>query len=291
MEGHPPGISVIVPVYNAERALEACVRSMLELDYPPQGHELIFVDNGSTDGSNRILESFGGRIRVLREPKRGASAARNHGVRNARFPVVAFTDSDCVVDPQWLRYLARPLSDREVGVSGGSILARRPCNRIEAFGETVHDNSKAVTYQPPYCASGNWASRKEDLLELGGFDETFLRSQDCELSCRMYQAGFKFVHVPEAVVYHKNERTYAGLFKEGFTHGKNNVALIERHRKFYESAGYDARNLNPYRRLWSEFRAYLSGTGHDMTDCSLVFNTGKRLGRLAGSVRSGALHL
>ncbi len=291
-EGFQPAISVIVPVYNAEETLGACAESLLKLDYPRGLHELIFVDNASTDASRRILDGFGSRIRTVHEPKRGPSAARNCGIRNARFEVVAFTDSDCRVDAQWLTHLAAPLIDPEVGVSGGRIRAPRPCNPVEAFGESVHDNSKAITYyKPPYSDSANWASRREVLLQLNGFDESFPRSEDVELSCRMLQAGLKLAYAPEAIVVHRNERTYSGLFKEGFTHGRHSVALLERHREFYEGFGYNPRRLALYRQLWDELRRYLKGIEPETSRCSLIFNAGKRVGRLAGSVECGAIHL
>jgi O-antigen biosynthesis protein len=285
-----PTASVVVAVYNAEETLEACILSLLNLDYAAD-HELLFVDNQSTDGSSRILESFRGKIRILCEPKPGAAAARNRDIRAAGFSVVAFTDSDCAADPHWLRHLVAPLADGQVGVSGGTILSRRPCNRVEAFGETVHDNAKSITlYKPPYVDSGNWASRKDVLERLNCFDETFLRAQDVELSCRMLQAGLKLAYAPEAIVYHCNESTYTGLLREGFTHGMHSVRLIERHRAFYESFGHRPRRLKPYRQLGRQFWSYAAGAERGTAACALIFNLGKRLGRLAGSVRSGALH-
>ena len=210
--------------------------------------------------------------------------------------MIAFTDADCTVHPHWLRHLVAPLADPAVGASGGPILARQPCNAVEAFGEIVHDNQKAIThYQPPFVASGNWASRKSVLEQLDGFDETFLRSQDVELSCRMLQAGFKFAYASAAIVYHRNESTLRGLFHEGFTHGMHNVDLVERHRAFYERFGYRPRSLRPYRQLWGDVRNFVSaakrGEDRSIAACNLAFNAGKRMGRLAGSIRRGRLHL
>ena len=287
-----PKVSVIVPVYNAAATIAPCVQSLLQLDYPADQFELILVDNGSKDGSLEILRSFGDRIRVLREEKRGASAARNHGIRAARFPLVAFTDADCIVDSQWLKHLVVPLSDPEVGVSGGAVLARRPCNRIEAYGETVHDNFRAITcYRPAYCDTASWASRAEVLQRLNYFDETFLRAQDCELSCRVQQAGLRLVFVREAIVYHRNESTWRGLFLEGMTHGRNSIQLLERHREFYAGFGYRPRNPAPYRQLWGHIKDFARGEKPETAACNVVFQAGKRLGRLAGSLQAGVLHL
>jgi glycosyltransferase involved in cell wall biosynthesis len=286
-----PSVSVVVPVYNAEQTIEHCVRSLLNLDYPGE-RELIFVDNGSADQSARILRGFDGKIRILQEPKRGAAAARNCGIRGARYPVVAFTDSDCIVDPHWLRHVVGPLVDARVGAAGGRILAQRPCNPIEEFGERVHDAANAITlYKPPYVASANWASRKEVLENLHGFDESFLRTQDVELACRMQQAGLTLAYAPKAIVYHLNHRTYRGLFGEGFAHGLHGVALLERHRQFYESFGYRSKSLKPYRVLWRYFRNYVRGIDRQMAACHFIFDSGKRIGRLAGSMRYRSLHL
>jgi glycosyltransferase involved in cell wall biosynthesis len=285
-------VSVVVPVYNSQITLDDCVRSLLNLDYPADRRELIFVDNGSTDRSTRILQSFGDRIRIVPESKPGPSAARNRGIRSARFPLVAFTDSDCTVDPHWLHHLVAPLQAPDVGVSGGTIRSQPSSNMVEAFGERVHDNRLAITYyKPPFVATGNWASRAEVLKQVNYFDEAFRRAEDCELSCRLLQAGFRFVYVAEAIVYHRNESTYKGLFLEGFSHGLHSIPLIERHRTFYASAGYRRLYLPHYRQLWTHLRDYLSGNDPEIAGCSLAFNVGKRLGRLAGSIRFGAIHL
>jgi GT2 family glycosyltransferase len=286
-----PNISVVVPVYNARQTLKACIQSLLSLQYEA-GCELIFVDNGSTDGSAEILKSFAGRIQVLHQAKRGAGAARNWGIRQARFPVVAFIDSDCEADPYWLRHLAAPLEDPQTGISGGAILAKRPCNRVEKFGESIHDNEKAITcYRPPYVDTANAAARKEVLEAVGGFDETFLRQQDVELSVRMLKAGYRFAYARDAVVHHRNESTYWGLCREGFTHGLHAIAVLEKHRGFYRGAGYRPLRLKPYRRLLGHLWDCLTGADSATALCHLIFNAGTRLGRLSGAVRCGALHL
>ena len=291
MSRRPPNVSIVVPVYNARQTVEACIQSLLNLQYDA-GLELIFVDNGSTDGSSEILQSFAGRIRILHQPKRGAGAARNLGIRQARFPVIAFIDSDCEADPDWLRHLAVPLDDPQNGISGGAILAKRPFNRIEKFGECVHDNEKAIAcYRPPYVDTANAAARKEVLEGVGGFDETFLRQQDVELSVRMLMAGYRFAYAQRAVVYHRNESTYWGLCREGFTHGLHAISVLEKHYAFYRKVGYRPLRLRPYRRLLGHLWDCLFSADSATALCHLVFNAGTRLGRLGGAVRYGALHL
>jgi glycosyltransferase involved in cell wall biosynthesis len=288
----PGGVSVVVPVYNSKATIGECVRSLLNVDYPADLLELIFVDNGSSDDSLSILESFGDRVRILHESKRGAAAARNRGIREARFPIVALTDSDCRVDRNWLPPLVAGLADPEVGICGGAIRAWNPSDRMEVFGETIHDNGMSIhVYKPPSTASGNWASRRDVLIELGGFDEAFLRGEDSELSCRVHQAGLKMVYAPESIVYHRNENTLGGLFREGFHHGFHAIPLLEKHRELFLSFGYRPRYMGPYVQLWEHFKEYCSGSNPESSDCKLVFHAGKRLGRLAGSIKHEVLYL
>src|SRR5262245_61536984 len=104
-------VSVIVPVFNGEKTLAACVESLLALKYPANDLELIVVDNASTDRTAEILALYRDRIRVVSENERGPAAARNNGLRAATHEIVAMTDADCVVDCDWLRFLVEPLQD------------------------------------------------------------------------------------------------------------------------------------------------------------------------------------
>jgi len=228
-------VSVVVAVYNAEETLRDCVESLLKLDYHPDRFELLCVDNASTDATPSILATYGTRLRVLHERKRGPAAARNAGLRHATGEIVAFSDADCVVDRAWLRYLLAPLSDRVVGAVGGKILSRRPCNTIEAFGEHVHDHDRAINgIAPPYAITMNWASRLDVMRAVGPFNEDLLRCSDVDLSYRLVQAGYRLVYEPRAVIYHRNERTPWGLMREGYQHGYHAVKVLRLHARLVE---------------------------------------------------------
>src|SRR5882724_8787927 len=86
-----PNVSVIVPVYNAQETIRDCIDSLLELNYPKENLELIFVNNASTDKTHEVLKQYSNDIRIMYEAKRGPAAARNKGILNARGEVVAFT--------------------------------------------------------------------------------------------------------------------------------------------------------------------------------------------------------
>ncbi|HSQ00564.1 MAG TPA: glycosyltransferase [Candidatus Dormibacteraeota bacterium] len=241
-----PRAAVIVAVYNGAETLQDCLESLLRLDYPATRHEVIVVDNASTDATAAILSDYGGRIRLCFEERRGPAAARNRGLQATTAEVVAFTDADCTVDPAWLRHLVAPLPDPSVGVVGGRILSRRPCNRIEAFGEHIHDHARAM-YEctPPYAITMNWASRREVLEAVGRFNETLLRSSDVDCAYRMVSAGYRLVYVPEAVIYHRNERTPWGLVHEGYVHAVHAPRVRALHRELLARARDPRRPARP----------------------------------------------
>lgn len=101
-----PKISVIVPVYNAERYLKPCVNSILAQTF--RDFELILVNDGSTDLSGGICDSYAkadDRVRVLHKQNEGVSQARNDGIQQATGEYLAFSDSDDTVEPDWLETL------------------------------------------------------------------------------------------------------------------------------------------------------------------------------------------
>jgi GT2 family glycosyltransferase len=223
----------VLAVRNGERTIRACVDSLLALEHP--SFELVVVDNRSTDRTRELLAGYGEAIRIVEEPTRGAGAARNAGVRAARGGTIAFTDGDCIADPSWLAELVAGLEDG-VGVAGGEVRARPGAGRLERFGELIHDQrSSIVVDRPPAVSTSSWASPRGVLEEVGLFDVGFLRGQDSDLSYRIGAAGYRIVYRPGAVVYHLgNERTLAGLLREGWLHGFWNEAVNRRHRAYLE---------------------------------------------------------
>jgi len=284
--GELPEVSVVVPVYNREDSIRECVDSLLAMDYPADMVEIIVVDNGSTDATRRLLAGYGSSIRAENEPLRGAGPARNRGVEAASGEVIAFTDSDCTVDRRWLRQLVPPLAKQGVGIVGGRIRSRRPCTNVERFGEYIHDHQKAIeVFKPPYVITMNWACRRETLREVGPFDSRLTRGQDVDLSFRFLQAGYELHYQSDALIYHQNEGSFGGLFGEGLQHGFWAVLNLKIHREYVAQFGHRRLDWRGYSRLFRSLREALNGSGNQVPLCDFVFNSGKKLGKLAGSAR------
>ena len=92
-------ISVIIPVYNAEKTIRRCLESIMSSEY--EEYEVILIDDGSTDNSVSIISEFANRnrrIKIFTQPNSGPSAARNKGLTLAEGEIIAFVDSDDYVD-------------------------------------------------------------------------------------------------------------------------------------------------------------------------------------------------
>jgi cellulose synthase/poly-beta-1,6-N-acetylglucosamine synthase-like glycosyltransferase len=276
-----PEVSIVVPVRNGADTIADCVDSLLALDYPSDDFEVLVVDNDSTDGTPAVLGQYGDRVRLLHEPSRGRSQARNTGVRHARGDVIVFTDADCRVDRNWLTEIVPAVRDEDAGLVGGRVLAVQPSNYVSRFGEKIHDHERAITTAAaPYVITANCAARKSTLDAIGGFDPALPRAQDADISFRLVGAGYRLVFLEGAVVYHRNERTLRGLMRKGFQHGFAAVRLFETHPSLVKRRTWI--DLGPYRRLAASLPRCVRGPDRLDATCRSAFELGKAAGKTVG---------
>jgi glycosyltransferase involved in cell wall biosynthesis len=187
-----PAVSVVVPFFDSERHIGASIESLLGQADVGGPFEVIFVDNGSRDGSPGIVGRYPDLV-VLEERTPGAYAARNAGIRQARAPLIAFTDADCVVDRDWLRSIRDGMQDPSIGVLLGH--CRYPPEAspvLRILG--AYENAKAE-YVTSRCApahhfayANNMAVRASLFEGLGPFKE-WKRAGDSELVHRLASSG------------------------------------------------------------------------------------------------------
>ncbi len=168
-----PRLSVVVAFYNSAATLGACIESLRALDRDGKDLEIILVDNGSTDDSAAIAGRYEG-VTLLHERTRGAYPARNAGIRVARAPVIAFTDADCTVDPDWMAVILARMEDPGLGVLIGHCRfpesASVPLRLIGGWENAKADyiaRRCAAEHRIAYC--NNMAVRARLFEELGPF--------------------------------------------------------------------------------------------------------------------------
>jgi hyaluronan synthase len=124
IEGLEPHAAVVVPAFNEEEAIYASIEALLALDYPPEKLDVVVVNDGSTDGTAKEIErakaESDGRVRAIHfEHNQGKRAAMARGIRATTAEIIAFVDSDSVLEPAALRTLVQRFADARVGAACG----------------------------------------------------------------------------------------------------------------------------------------------------------------------------
>ncbi len=235
-----PQVAVIVPTRDRSDMVAECLRSLLALDYPEL--QILIVDQSSTDDTIRAIEAIAKedrRLRVLRTPPYGASIARNLGARVSTTEIVAYTDDDCVVDSQWVHNLVREFEDSRVALVHGRVLPSPNGRRtgIElAYKPTKGRQEFAGRVPPWYLGHGaNMAIRRAALLQVGGFDPLlgaggdFGACEDPDMTYRLLMAGWRGVYTGDALVYHRQWRTWRERRMTERRYGVGAGALFAKH--------------------------------------------------------------
>jgi GT2 family glycosyltransferase len=263
---HLPSVSVVVPsLLERDEGLQACLRSLADLDYPD--YEVIVVDNRPAGAAPVDLPG----VRVVRETRPGISAARNRGLEAATGEIVAFTDDDVEVDPGWLLAIATRLTEhpeeacvnglalpRELETSAQVALeeyyggfgprtfepvshrmrAPRGCSllrpaTVDALGDDGRVRRSFSLYAAGSLGAGaNMAFRSRTLRELGGFDEALGAGTDARggedllMFARLAWRGYSVGFEPAAIVHHTHRRDEASLERQIYGYGLGYAALL-----------------------------------------------------------------
>ncbi len=236
----PPRVSVVICAYNAERTMDACLASLRNLNYPD--YEVIVVNDGSTDRTPAITAEHkarydadrdGPRMVVVDQPNRGLSVARNVGMEAATGEIIAYTDSDCVPDPDWLYFLVyRFLRSGYVAVGGPNFPPSEPslvpaAVAVAPGGPTHVLLNDEVAEHVPGC---NMAFTKKVMQEMNGFEPIFAAAgDDVDFCWRLQNRGYAVGFSPAATVWHYRRNTVRAYLKQQMGYGKAEALLYFKH--------------------------------------------------------------
>lgn len=239
-----PPISVVVCTRDRALSLKNTLRSLSRLDYPE--YEVVVVDNCSRDDATRRAVAESG-FRYVREDRPGLDWARNRGVREARYDIIAFIDDDAVALPSWLRGIAHGFEDSSVMAVTGNVLAAEIETAAQNDFERYGGMSKGfVPYtirreeisQRDLFRSSNWgvganmAFRRSLFDAIGGFDIALdvgtptCGGGDIEFFYRTVAAGHALRYEPAATVRHTHRRDQASLRRQIYNNGRSFAAYL-----------------------------------------------------------------
>ena len=234
----PPRISVIVCTRNGADRLQACLDACLALDYPD--FEIIVVNDGSTDGTKKLIESSKD-IRAFHLEPCGLSAARNHGAEMSTGDILAFTDDDCCPDIHWLAWLAHAFNTTEHAAIGGPNLAPPPDSfslalTTAAPGAPTHVMLDDTTAEHlPGC---HLAVRKSAFDHVQGFDKQFhTAGDDVDFCWRLRDANFTLGFCGASFVWHHRRATPWRYLKQQMGYGKAEALLFKKHPHRFSEGG------------------------------------------------------
>jgi glycosyltransferase involved in cell wall biosynthesis len=223
-------VSVVVCAYNAERTMDQCLASLAVLNYPD--YEVIVVNDGSRDRTLEIAESYK-YCQIISQSNKGLSAARNVGAKAASGEIVAYTDSDCAADPDWLTYLVAKMEAGGLAACGGPNFPPPEDNLVPAAVAVAPGGPTHVLISDEvaeHIAGCNMAFLRDVLLELGGFDPIYRAAgDDVDICWRFQDAGHTIGFSPAAVVWHFRRNTVAAYCAQQRGYGKAEALVYSKH--------------------------------------------------------------
>ena len=203
-------VSVVIPHYNDLDSLRVCLAGLRRQTWPSERMEIIVADNNSACGMDEVAAVADG-CRVVHAPIQGAGPARNAGVAVARGDILAFIDSDCDPQPDWIEHGVRGLQNYDF--AGGHVVtaARDPARPtpVEAWEMVFGFNFERFILSEGYTGSGNMWVWRRVFDDVGGFRTGV--SEDMEWSFRATAAGYRLGYERGAVVSHFGRATWPDL--------------------------------------------------------------------------------
>lgn len=204
-------VSVIIPHYNDLDGLDRCLWALARQTYPAELIEVIVADNCSPQGAQTVEQCIAGRARMAVSHIRGAGPTRNAGVAASSAPLLAFIDSDCVPEPQWLAAGIAALGGHDivggaVKVSAGNSGALSPA---EAYELCFAFNMEAYIRKKGFTGTGNLFTPRRVFDEVGPFRAGM--SEDIEWCHRATAKGYRLGYAAQAAVSHPARRNWTEL--------------------------------------------------------------------------------
>ncbi|MCX4620451.1 polysaccharide deacetylase family protein [Streptomyces albogriseolus] len=238
-------VTVLVPAYNEAKCIENTVTSLMASDHPI---EVLVIDDGSTDGTARIVEAMGlPNVRVIRQLNAGKPAALNRGLANARYGIVVMMDGDTVFEPSTVRELVQPFGDPRVGAVAGNAKVGNKDSLIGAWqhieyvmGFNLDRRMYDILRCMPTIPGAVGAFRKSALEPIGGMSDDTL-AEDTDVTMALHRAGWRVVYAENARAWTEAPETVQQLWSQRYRWSYGTMQAIWKHRRALVDKGPSGR--------------------------------------------------
>ncbi len=207
-----PTVSVIVPTYKSWASLAKCVEALKKQSYPAALVEIIVVNNLPEDIPPFPANEF----KILSESTPGSYAARNKGISEATGEIIAFTDADCIPDPDWLSEGIKTIIEKNADRVAGNIrvtFTDKDLSAIEAYQKALSFNQKRLA-KNGLSVTANLLCTRKSIEVTGTFDTELLSGGDWEWNRRANRAGLSLLYSEKAIVNHPARSSWADMLKK-----------------------------------------------------------------------------
>lgn len=227
------GVSVVIPVHNAGRGLVDVVRAVLAQAAAHRQLEVILVDDRSNDAAVEVVRRAwpDAPLVVVEGDGRGAAAAINRGLLQARYPLVAQIDQDVVLGHGWLDQVLPALDDESVAAAQGQYVTDADASLLaRVMGRDLQERYAALDGDTEHVCTGNVVYRAAALRQVGGFDESLGYGYDNDMSYRLRAAGYRLRYVGAAHSTHGWREGLSGYVRQQYGFGYGRLDLVAKHR-------------------------------------------------------------
>jgi len=227
-------VSVVIPTYNGEKKIRETLEALSAQDHSE--YEIIVVNDGSTDQTEKIIKELQkeiSQLRIVTQENQGPGRARNRGVEEAKGEIIAFTDDDCVPERKWLRKITEMFKeDKKIGIIGGTYLPDQKENTWIDRWQRSNTNifmESGLGKKIHFFETNNMAIRKDIFKEVGGFNLLFggkEGSEDIDLNYKVLKKGYHLILSPEARLKHKHKENLKGLLKRAHIAGSGDAMFM-----------------------------------------------------------------
>lgn len=219
-------VSIIIPVYNSKYYIKKLLDSLLDLDYPKHDYEIIVVDNNSSYQTKEFVKQYP--VRMLEENNIQSSyAARNKGIKNAQYDILAFTDADCIASKEWLKEGVKPIIEDKADLVGGKVefyFSKRK-TAAELYDSITNMQIKDNINKRGVAKTANLFAKAEIFSKIGLFPNNVKSGGDVQWTYKATRNGFSLVYAPKAIVMHP-ARSLKSLIKKQYRVGKGMMHIL-----------------------------------------------------------------